>query len=194
MKKILSLVVVLIAIGQVYATGTESHSPVGISVIQKGAVVKLFYRGEQSGKVKVTIYNEKGAVVYKEVLENTEQFMRPYNFSPLPSGDYVIELRDEQATRTQKISHNTKVNRQLLAHLRRTNPGENKYILAVPNEGKDELTVRIYGQDHTLLYQETEAIEGDFAKLYNLDKVKGDHVFEVADKSGRVNRLSKPSH
>ncbi|MDQ2657871.1 MAG: T9SS type A sorting domain-containing protein, partial [Bacteroidota bacterium] len=166
----------------------------GISVIQKGAVVKLFYRGEQSGKVKVTIYNEKGAVVYKEVLEHTDQFMRPYNLSPLPAGDYVIELRDEQATRTQKITHSGKANRKLLAHLRRMNPDENKYMLAVPNQGKDELTVKIYGQDNTLLYEETEIVDGNFAKLYNLNKVKGDHVFEVADKSGRVNRLSQPSH
>lgn len=191
MKKILSLVVVLIAIGQVYATGTEPHSPVGISVIQKGAVVKLFYRGEQSGKVKVTIYNEKGVVVYKEVLEDTDQFMRPYNFSPLPAGQYVIELRDEQGTRTQKVTHGN-TNRKLLAHLRRMNPGGNTYILAVPNRGKDELTVKIYGEGNTLLYEETEVVDGNFAKLYNLDKVEGKHVFEVADKAGRVNRLSKP--
>ncbi len=189
MKKILSLVVVLIAIGQVHATGIEPHSPVGISVIKKGAVVKLFYRGEQSGKVKVTIYNEKGTVVYKEVMTNTDQFMRPYNFSPLPPGEYVIQLSDEQGTRTQKVIH-TKANHKLLAHLRRVTPGENTYMLAVPNQGNDELTVKIYGNDNILLYNETEVVQGNFAKLYNLDQVSGQPVFEIADKSGRVNRLT----
>src|SRR5689334_12678949 len=101
MKKILSLVVVLIAIGQVSAKGIEPKSPVGISVIKQGAIVKLFYRGEQSGKVKVTIFNEKGDVIYREILANTEQFMRPYNFSSLPEGAYTIELRDDQGRRVE---------------------------------------------------------------------------------------------
>ena len=85
MKKILSLVLVVIAIGHMNAKGIEPNSPLGTSIIKKGALVKLFYRGEHSGKVKVTIYDENGTVVFKEVVENHEHFMRPYNFSSLPS-------------------------------------------------------------------------------------------------------------
>jgi hypothetical protein len=192
MKKILSLVVVvLIAVGHGYANGTEPNSPLGMSVIKHGALVKLFYRGEQSGKVKVTIYNKRGVVVFKETLENTQDFMRPYNFSSLPSGSYTIELCDEQGKRFQKVIHSSAQGKRV-AHLTRLHKGENTYVLAVPNKGDDKLTVKIYDQRNSILYEETQVIEGNFAKVYNLNKVGGQHIFEITDKSGRMNRLTKP--
>ena len=196
MKKILALVVVLTAIGHVYAAGTEPHSPVGMSVIKNGSVVKLFYRGEQTGKVKVTIYNDSGEVVFRETLQNRENFMRPYNFSMLPAGHYAIELSDVQGKYVRTVSHRSNDSKRAwdqkrAAHLSVVNPEEGRYLLTVPNKGTDELTVRIYDANNKLLYQETESVEGDFARLYNLPEVKGQHTFEVADKKGRTNRLTK---
>jgi hypothetical protein len=193
MKKILSLVVALIAIGQVSAKGIEPKSPVGISVLKQGAVVKLFYRGEQSGKVKVTIFNERGDVIYREILANTDQFMRPYNFSSLPQGEYTIELKDEQGRRVLQVNHKFSQEKRT-AHLTRLNDHENKFMLAVPNEGPDDLQIRIMDENNAVLYQETEHIEGDFAKVYQFRHVTGPHVFEVSDKMGRVSRLVKSSY
>jgi hypothetical protein len=191
MKKILSLVIVLIVIGQVSAKDVEPKSPQGISVIKHGALVKLFYRGEHSGKVKVTIYDESGTVVFTETMRNTEHFMRPYNFEPLPTGDYTIELTDAQGKRSQKVHHQPADNKRI-AHLTRLSDHENRYMLAIPNDGSDEIRVRIYDEDNTLLYEEEEAINGNFAKVYSLNGVGGEHVFDITDKSGKGNRLSKP--
>lgn len=192
MKKILSLVALLIVIGQVHANPAAPKSPVGMSVVKSGEVVKLFYRGEKTGNVKVTIYNERGEEVYAETLRKTEHFMRPYNISALPDGNYTIELRDEQGTRTQNVTHN-RAEKKRVAHLTRLiSIGKNKYMLAVPNDGRDALTVKIFNEKEELLYENTEVIVGDFARLYNLNKVKGNHTFEIIDKSGNVNRLSKP--
>ena len=193
MKKILSLILVLIAIGQINAKGIEPNSPVGTSVIKKGALVKLFYRGEQSGKVKVTIYNSNGSVVFKEVMQNREHFMRPYNFSSLPSGEYTIEISDEQGTRTEKVEHAGRSQQKRAAHLSRLNHSSEKYMLAVPNKGKDELVVKIYNERNAVIYQERARVAGDFAKVYDLSRVKGAHTFEITDKDGRVNRLTKAS-
>ena len=192
MKKILSLVVVLIAIGQVSAKGIEPKSPVGISVIKQGAVVKLFYRGEQSGKVKVTIFNERGDVIYREVLANTDQFMRPYNFSSLPEGEYTIELRDEQGRRVEQVDHKF-ASEKRTAHLTRLSGPKNRFMLAVPNEGEDDLRIRIMDDRNAVLYEETQHVIGDFAKVYNLHHLTGEHVFEVSDNTGRVSRLFKSS-
>lgn len=192
MKTILSLVALLIVIGQVHANPIAPKSPVGMSVVKSGEVVKLFYRGEKSGNVKVTIYNERGEEVYAETLRKTEHFMRPYNISALPDGNYTIQLRDEQGTRTQKVTHN-RAEKSRLAHLTRlTSVGKNKYMLAVPNDGRDALTVKIFNDQNELLYENTEVIFGDFARLYNLNKIAGNHTFEIIDKSGNVKRLSKP--
>lgn len=192
MKKILAVVLVLIVVGHVNAMEVEPKSPLGMSIIKNGALVKLFYRGEQSGKVKVTIYNEKGDVVFTETMKDTEQFMRPYNFKGLPYGEYTIELSDESGTRFTKVSHKF-VKESRIAHVTRLNPDENRYMLAVPNAGKDALTVRIYDQLSRLVFEERQSIQGDFAKVYNLNGIAGDHTFEVVDQRGKSSRVTKSS-
>lgn len=192
MKKILSLVLVLIAIGHMNAKGIEPNSPLGTSIIKKGALVKLFYRGEHSGKVKVTIYDENGTVVFKEVVENHEHFMRPYNFSSLPSGEYTIHIADENGTRIEKVEHGVSKKKRP-ANLWRLNPDSNKYMLSVPRNGSDEPVVKIYDERNTVIYQETARMSGDFAKVYDLSQVKGAHTFEITDNNGGVRRLAKPS-
>jgi len=190
MKKILSLVFALIAIGHVNANGIEPKSPVGMSVIKSGAVVKVFYQGEQTGKVKVTIYNERGQTVYMETLQNTGNFMRPYNFSFLPEGEYTIELIDDQGKRVKTIAH-SHASRKRIAHLTRLNDGETKYMLAVPSNGRNAFTIRIFDEQNNLRYQESQITEGDFAKIYNLNNIEGDHTFEIVDQNGKTDRLTK---
>lgn len=193
MKKILSLVLVLIAIGHINAKGIEPNSPLGTSVIKKGALVKLFYRGEHSGKVKVTIYNQNGSVVFKEVMQNREHFMRPYNFSSLPAGEYTIQIIDEQGTRTEKVEHAGVSKKKRAAYLSRLNADTNKYMLSVPANGSNELLVKIYDERNAVIYQERAQVSGDFAKVYDLSRVKGVHTFEITDNDGTVSRLSKAS-
>lgn len=193
MKKITTLVFVfaLMTVGFVNANDINPKSPVGMSVMKYKNIVKVFYRGEQAGKVKVTIFNAKGRTVYNETFRNTENFMRPYNFSFLPPGDYTIEVSDAQGTRSQKVSYGTSEKKRT-AHLSRLS-NDNTYILAVPNEGREALTIRIFDDNNALVYRETAVIDGDFAKVYNLNKFKGNHTFEIIDKKGRINRLSKPA-
>lgn len=190
MKKILSLVLVLFAVAQVNANEVEPKSPVGMSVIKSGTIVKLYYRGEQSGKVKVTIYNHRGAVVFKEILKDTEHFMRPYNFASLPDGEYTIELNDESGKRYQKLTYSSP-RHEIVAHLTRLSKNANRYMLAVPGVGKQTLTVRVYDHFNRVIFHETQKVDGNFARMYNLNAVSGSITFEVVDNKGNATRLSK---
>jgi hypothetical protein len=190
MKKILSLVIVLIAIGQVNANGVEPNSPTGMSVIKKGSIVKLYYRGEEAGKVKVKISNEDGDIVHLETLQNTDGFMRPYNLSFLPEGEYTIQLIDEKGTRTHKIMHSF-ASATRIAHLSRLKDGGNKFLLLVPNEGQDSLTIKIYDDANSLVYEDTQEIHTDFAKVYTLKQIAGKVSFEVTDSDGKVTRITR---
>jgi hypothetical protein len=192
MKKILSLVLVLIAISQVNAKGIEPESPLGTSVVKHGALVKLFYRGEESGKVTVTIYNENGLTLFRETFQNTDQFMRPYNFSALPSGDYRFEIMDANGKRYEKVTHTVNSKKTRVAHLTRLSDRESKYMLAVPNKGSDQIQIKIYDGKNSIVYQATETITGNFAKVYDLTSIEGSHTFQITDSTGRVSRLSKP--
>ena len=184
MKKFLALLLVVIAVGQVNTNVVETESPLGTSVIMHGSTVKLFYRGEHSGKVMVKIANEKGKVVFTETMQNTEHFMRPYNFSSLPEGEYTIELTDETGKRFHTINHTKSVKRNAreaksLAHVVRLKGSGNKYLLTVPNEGRCSMTVRIFDAAQKLVYEGTQTVEGDFAKLYSLTQ-RGEYTFQVA--------------
>ena len=192
MKKMLTLALALIVIGSVNANDVRTESPVGMSVMKAGSVVKLFYKAGQVGTVKIAIYNQGGRIVFSETIRERDNFMRPYNFSALPAGDYTIELSDADGKRTQKITHATPSEKRI-AHLSRLSQDGNTYLLAVPNEGEDELTVRIFNESNALLYQDTEIVNGNFAKVYNLNKVNGNLTFEIVDRAGKVNRLSRPA-
>ncbi|MEO5601575.1 MAG: T9SS type A sorting domain-containing protein [Cyclobacteriaceae bacterium] len=188
MKKILSLLVLVIAINSVQANGIEPKSLVGMSVVKSGTIFKLFYRGEKSGKVKVSIFDAKGKMVWNETLRNTENFMRPYNFSSLPAGDYTIEISDEQGKHVERIIHSFATKRTLV-RLTTVSAKDHKYLLSVPNHGPGALTVKIYNDAETLIYHKVESVKGDFGKIYNLSRVKGACTFEITDKTGKSNNL-----
>ena len=188
MKKILILVFVAIAISHANANGADPKAPLGMSVIKSGNICKLFYRGEVAGNIEVTIYNENGRPVFSEVIRNKDNFMRPYNLSTLPEGNYTIALNDGQTTRVEKISHfNRKVSR--VARLIKVNNTEHKYLLAVPNAGNDVLTITVFDQHNSMVYKGTEPVRGDFAKVYNL-KGDGRFLFQVSDRQGRMSSVS----
>lgn len=188
MKKILSLAIALAVVVHVSAKGVEPETPFGVSVIKNGAVVKLFYRGEQSGTVKVAIYNNSGTTVFRETLKNTEDFMRPYDFSKLAAGVYTIELTDEKGVSVRKVTHNISSGKRI-AKLTRINKQDHRYVLSVPNQGGDVLKVRIFDQHSNLVHQETDVVNGNFAKLYNLGKNGDNYFFVITDKKGNRNLL-----
>ena len=198
MKKFLTLsfLAMVIAIGHVHAISGGPESRVGMSVLKSGSLVKLYYRAEQSGHVKVTIRNDRGQLVFGETIRNTEQFMRPYNFSFVPEGDYTIEVSGEHGKYVEKVKHSFSSRETFIkrpARLARVSSGGNRYLLMVPNKGHNALTVTIFDDRNTLLYKRTETIHGDFAKVYNLGRFTGNHTFEIVDSNGGFNRLAQPA-
>jgi hypothetical protein len=163
-----------------------------MSVVKAGNIFKLFYRAEQPGDVHVNIYNKEGQIVFSEVIRKTDNFMRPYNFSTLPEGDYTITLRDGQAKRIEHVRHFHPASSRIVNAIR-INKDENRYLLAVPNVGRDVLTIRIFDDSHSLLFEGDESVDGNFAKVYNLNDVKGAQLFEVTDGRGRTGRARKAS-
>lgn len=194
MKKILALVLVAVAIGHVNAKSDNigPKTPLGMSVVKTGNIFKLFYRAEEPGDVHVSILNQHGNVVFSEVIRKTDNFMRPYNFSTLPEGDYTIALSDGQMKRTEHVRHFHASSSRIVNAIR-INKNENRYVLAVPNTGHDVLTIRVFDDRHSLLFQGREAVDGNFAKVFNLNDVKGTQLFEVTDDHGRTGRVMKTS-
>ena len=63
------------------------------------------------------------------------------------------------------------------------NGEEGKYLLTIPSKEAKDINVRILADDK-VIYDEVQAISSDFARIYNLKKVKGAVTFEINDQKG----------
>jgi hypothetical protein len=194
MKKIFSILLSLtLVVGVVRANDADPKSPVGIAVIKSGSIFKLFYKGEQTGDVKVKITDSRGSAVFSETIKNVESFVRPYNFSSLSEGEYTIQLDGHGGKQTQHVTYvsENKIMAPKLANILHVTGSAQRYMLTVSNKaGADVLKIKIYDDSNSLVYSETQEITGDFAKIYNLNNVGKNFTVEVTDRSGSTQWLT----
>lgn len=171
----------------VSAFGKEEPSKAGLAVVPvKGKeVFKIIYKGENTGKVKLNIYNSTGEVVFTETLSNVDGFIRPLNFSGLQSGDYTVELIDASGKRVEKISYASKVY-SFNKSARVIKIEDGKYIVSVASAGAEVINIRIYDASNNLVHNETKEINGNFAQIYSIKDAGVGYTFEVTDGAGNT--------
>jgi hypothetical protein len=190
MKKGLSILVLLITIGSVGFARVSDAPTLGVAILQNGSTVKLLYRAGQTNDVKVLIYNEENMLVLTEKFRNVDGFLRPYNFSELPKGNYRFELIDDNGRTVEQIAYtNEKVEK--IAKLISIDGNDKRLVLSVPNKHDDVLTITILDEFSNVLYAATERINGDFAKVYNLENFEGRIRFSVVDQNGNHASLER---
>ena len=59
-----------------------------------------------------------------------------------------------------------------------------KYLLTVASKEQSDVTIRIYDDSNNVIYNKTETVSSDFARIYNLEGIAGEFTFEVTDASG----------
>lgn len=190
MKKILSIFLVLLVAGStVYARRTEVPTTSnGVEIIKTGSLVKVLYKASSASDVKVSIYNDAEKLVFQEVIKKVDGFIRPYNFSELPYGEYTIEVADANQRTVERVDYQ-KESVKHLAKVVRVKDSENKYLLMVPNKTSNKLTIRIYDAEGDLLHIEEKNTSTDFAGLYNLAGVKNKFYFLITDAEGNVREV-----
>ncbi|HMG92220.1 MAG TPA: hypothetical protein VK589_19320 [Chryseolinea sp.] len=185
MKKTLSVLVVLMVVSSVvFARRMENPgaSP-SAAVVKSGSTFKLYYKGSEQADVKVSIRNGSDQLIFSETIKNVEGFVRPYNFSSLPEGEYTIQISDKSGRQIEKITYKQEKD-EALAHLLKVAGTDAKYLLTVSNRGESDVTVKIYDSSNNVIYNKTEIASKDFARIYNLEKIDGDFTFEVSDAKG----------
>jgi hypothetical protein len=171
---------VLVTFGAI--AGNKPGAAAGVAVVNQGTTLKLYYKGVSESNVKVSIRNEDGAIVYSEVLKNVDGFVRPYNLASIPTGEYTIEVSDASTIYSEKVYIGAQPKAEL-AKLTRMDGEEGKYLLTIPSKEAKDINVRILADDK-LIYDEVQAITTDFARIYNLKKIKGAVTFEINDQKG----------
>ncbi|HTJ51217.1 MAG TPA: hypothetical protein VL443_17270, partial [Cyclobacteriaceae bacterium] len=60
----------------------------------------------------------------------------------------------------------------------------NKYLLSIENKESDQIQVKIFDQAKNVIHEESITVNGKFAVVYNLNKLKSVPTFEVSGSSG----------
>jgi len=190
-KSLSSLALLLILISATFANASDNPSS-SMAVLKHGSTVKLLYKGIEQNDVKVLIVNDENQVVFSEKIKSTAGFVRPYNFSKLPEGNYSIELIDNKGHQSELVKYKIESTRKLM-HVMRVGGTTDKFVLSVPSAIQQKISISIYDDNGRTLYSGKEDIAGDFAKVYNLQKHVGRVTFEVIDSNGKANSFAKDS-
>jgi hypothetical protein len=78
--RVIILILAFIIIG--LAAFAENPSAFSVTSAETG-VFTVMYKRPETGKVKLSIYNDHNKLVFAEVLSNVGSFIRPYNFNEL---------------------------------------------------------------------------------------------------------------
>lgn len=169
-------------------------SPASLSVTTSTAnVFNITYKTAETGSVKISIYNTSNELVFSEVLTGVASFVRPYNFSELSEGEYTIVVANKNGKQTEKVNYSANKITSFISISEVAN-AENKYMLNVKNNGTEEVFVKIYNNEDTLVHEQSLQVTGSFGLIYNLNKVKSASVtsvtFEVSTSSGKSEKIT----
>jgi hypothetical protein len=191
MKNKSMIVAALLFVSTVVAfAGVDEPNNNGFAIVPvKGnQIFKVIYKNEVASRVKLTVKNEVGSIVFAESLQSANGFIRPLNFLGLPAGEYTIEVSDASGKKIEKVSYHPKsVIKQV--HVSKLAAETGKYLMAISSNGEEEISINIIDSENKLVYTENRTIVGDFAQVFKLDANAASYTFQVVDKTGNIKTI-----
>jgi len=184
--KSLYFAALLVVGAAVTAIGKDEPSGAGMAVVAlKGSeVVKVIYKGENAGKVRLNIYNATSQLIFTETRNSVDGFILPLNFSRLQFGEYTIELTDAAGSKSEKINYQPAATTHNV-HVSQIGQ-DGKFLLSVAKAGTEDINVKIFDGFNNLVHNESKQISGDFAQLFSIKNYTGSCRFEVTNGAGET--------
>jgi hypothetical protein len=140
---------------------------------------------EAVGKVKVSLYNEEGRLISRQLVKANEPVKIPYNLSNLPAGSYKVDVASDLETVSFDITTKEPVTKKLLAYAKKMDKQTVEVkVVGIEKPGVkvaffDEATNRRISSDYV-----TEP--AGFSKNYRFVKLDLENVYMVVtDAEGR---------
>jgi len=183
MKKL--LVSALILCASFVASANNKVVPTKKLKVTSNVEVKkatLTYLPTSNEKVLVKIINERGEVVYKETINETKTFVRPYDFSQLSSDKFIILVKEGKEVYKEVIDLNDELtsNFDLVASTKEIN--ENTFEVKVLQSQKQDVNIVIRDQNGRVLYSSNIEDRASFIQQFELTQKYGEVTLEVSNK------------
>jgi hypothetical protein len=191
-SKVLVIAALVLSAGFNAVANEEDPRNVRTAVVPvKGSeVFKAIYKSDVVAKIKLNIYNSSSQLVFTDIVNGTDGFIRPLNFRGLPAGQYTIEFNDGVSKKVEKVNYNPASSASnKIVHVTRVNEAEGKFLVAIAEAHNENITVSIYDRFNKLVYSETKVVTGEFAQIYRVKESTGITI-EISDASG-VTKLSR---
>lgn len=178
MKKMSLILFVLVTVScAVVLGGTHPR----LAVVKTGDIFKVIYKDQSTCSVRLSILDADGQEVFTEKVASQGGFVRPYNFSELPKGNYTLRVVDPTGEYIEKISWEEP---QWFAHVAKVKGKEKKYMVVIPHQFNQGVVINVYNHNQELVFSELKNPTDDFARIYNLKNVAGGTIQLVNQSSG----------
>lgn len=175
LAKALIITLVMGPIGSALAKeSTKLEAKVTFKKLDEGKV-ELVYISKDKENLIVQIYNQKDQKIFKEVIQNTKGFKKPYNLRELPYGQYKFEVLVNQ----EKVVYEVE-------HARPEYPGNVKVLLDQKEDHKfkfmvmgpkpKDFTLKVFDDNNQLLLEEAIKTEDNFGKVYNFKGIRSNNI------------------
>jgi len=153
------------------------------------AKYKLVYPVRSAGIVYVKIYDQDNQLVFSDRIKNKDGFMRPYDFSNLPDGNYKFMIQSDGGQIVTDIVH--KLHQYDLDISVADTADKDAYQLLVTGVKKDPVYVSIYDKKDHLVYEDVVNVGKNFTRIYAFPELADDLTFVVTQNNYSVAKRAK---
>lgn len=193
MKKTLSIFCMLALLSNVvFAGGIEDPKVSSSMAMMKkdNKHIQVFYKGNKTAKVQIVIYDAENKVKFSEVVRNADGFSRPYDLSKLEAGEYTIEMNDGVNTIVERVD-TKELKSSFVSQVVKLQGKENKYLITAADGNASSLTIRIENADNKVLFEHTDVMSKQYAKVFALPTNCADCSFIIKNNKGEVLSIKK---
>ncbi|MEM8969259.1 MAG: hypothetical protein AAGE93_22775 [Bacteroidota bacterium] len=183
-NSLMAMAALLLVVGSVLAAG-DTDTKISVRSLENESK-KALIRVASASSVDQAILRIKdrvGRVLYREVLTGEEAYMKKYDFSRLPSGEYVVEVRTKTGVTEEAFSLN-----EGAANVVYFKPAikieSQKVSVVFQNRINSPVSLKLFDERGRVLYEEQVASQEKFAKGLNLSKLnQGQYSLAILGKN-----------
>ncbi|MEM9829408.1 MAG: hypothetical protein AAF944_02155 [Bacteroidota bacterium] len=161
----------LLVIGSVIAA-SDNDTKISVRSLEnesKKALIRV--AGANSiDQATLRIKDHVGRVLYREVLNGEDAYMKKYDFSRLPDGEYVVEVRTKNGITEEAFSLNEGASEAVyFKPAIKVEP--QKVSVIFQNQISSSVSLKLFDERGRVLYEEVVPSQEKFAKGLNLSKL-----------------------